>query len=182
LAAVAAAAAIAAPASAEPFLNIPAPGPATVKASIGYTGIDYQGADLGAVNLRLGADFGKYVGIEGEGAFGVNDQNGAIGSVATKLHLNSEYAFYGVARAPVLPNADLFARIGYGHSAIKATASLGAVSASATAGYDSWNFGVGGEYFLDGKNGLRVDYTRYEFQATGAKGADTWSVGYVRKF
>ncbi len=49
-------------------------------------------------------------------------------------------------------------------------------------GVDSVNYGVGGEYFFDGKNGVRVDYTRFDFQKSGAADADTWSVGYVRRF
>ncbi|MDB5459632.1 MAG: hypothetical protein JWO72_1373, partial [Caulobacteraceae bacterium] len=155
LAAVAAVSAVAAPAFAQVSLA-----PVTYEGSLGYTGIHLNGADLGAINLRGTANFGKYVGIEGEGAFGVNDQNGTTNGVSTKLHLNSEYAAYGVARWPVLPNADLFARVGYGHSDIKATASLRGVSASQSYGVDSVNYGVGGEYFFDGKNGLRVDYTR----------------------
>jgi outer membrane immunogenic protein len=179
-AAVAAVSAVSAPAFAQ--INSAFFAPVTYEGSVGYTGIDTQGADLGAIDLRATANFGKFVGIEGEGAFGVTDQNGTVGTVATKLHLNDEYAAYGVARWPVLPNANLFARIGYGQSDIKATASLNGVSASASHGYDSVNYGVGGEYFFDGKNGLRVDYTRFDFQTNGIKDADTWSVGYVRKF
>jgi len=156
--------------------------PVTYEGSVGYTGIHLNGADIGAIDLRAAANFGKYVGIEGEGAFGVADQNGTVGTVATKLHLNDEYAAYGVARWPVLANANLFARLGYGHSDIKATASLNGQSASATGGSNSLNYGAGGEYFFDGKNGVRVDYTRFDFQNSNTKDADTWSVGYVRKF
>jgi hypothetical protein len=179
-AAVAAVSAVSAPAFAQVDAAFFAP--VTYEGTIGYTGINTQGVDLGAIDLRAAANFGKYVGLEGEGAFGVSDQNGMVGNVSTKLHLNDEYAAYGVARWPVLPNGNLFARVGYGHSDIKATASLNGVSASATHGYDSFNYGVGGEYFFDGKNGLRVDYTRLDFQTNGFKDADTWSVGYVRKF
>jgi hypothetical protein len=36
---------------------------------------------------------------------------------------------------------------------------------------------------LDGKNGIRVDYTRRDFQESSApKDDDTWTVSYVRKF
>jgi outer membrane immunogenic protein len=180
-AAVAAVSAVSAPAFAQ--INAANFAPVTYEGSIGYTGIQVNGADLGAIDLRARANFGQYVGIEGEGAFGVNDQDGNVGSVATKLHLNSEYAGYAVVRWPVIANGNLFARVGYGHSDIKATATaLNGQSASASAGSDSVNYGVGGEYFFDGKNGLRVDYTRFDFQNNNTKDADTWSVGYVRKF
>jgi outer membrane immunogenic protein len=180
VAAVAAISAVAAPAFAQ--VNAATFAPVTYEGSVGYTGINTNGVDLGAIDIRASANFGKYVGIEGEGAFGVNDQNGNVGNIATKLHLNNEYAGYGVFRWPVLANANLFARVGYGHSDIKATASLNGVSASRSAGYDSVNYGVGGEYFFDGKNGVRVDYTRFDFQTDDLKDADTWSVGYVRRF
>ena len=179
-AALAAAAAIAAPASAQTLPSYLAP--ITYNGSIGYTGIHASGADLGAVTLRLGADLGKYLGVEGEGSFGVVDENGSFSGAATKLHLNDEYAGYGVVRYPVLPNANVFARIGYGHSDIKASASANGLSASQTVGVDSWNYGAGAQYFLDAKNGLRAEYTRYDFQDRGVQDADTWSVSYVRKF
>jgi hypothetical protein len=179
-AALAAAAAVAAPASAQTLPSYLAP--VSYNGSVAYTGVDTQGADLGAVTFRLGADLGKYFGVEGEGSFGVVDQDGSIGGVATKLHLNDQYAGYGVARYPLLPNANLFARVGYGHSDVKASASAGGLSASQTVGLDSWNYGGGANYFFDAKNGVRVEYTRFDFQDRGVRDADTWSVGYVRKF
>ena len=40
-----------------------------------------------------------------------------------------------------------------------------------------------GQYFLDGKNGIRVDYTRRDYQGSNTPNdMDTWQVGYVRKF
>jgi hypothetical protein len=179
-AALAAVAAVAAPASAQ---TLPASlAPVTYNAGIGYTGVNTSGADIGAITLRAGADFGKYFGVEGEGSFGVNDQNGSVGTVATKLHLNDQYAAYGVVRYPVLPKTNVFARGGFGHSDVKATASLNGVSASQTVGLDSWNYGAGGEYFFDGKNGVRAEYTRFDFQERGMQDADTWTVSYVHKF
>lgn len=157
--------------------------PVTYEGSIGYTGISTSGADLGAVDLRASAFFGKYLGVEGEGAFGVNDNSASNGGAAAKLHLNSEYAGYGVVRYPVLPNANVFARVGYGHSDIKATVSSGTGAVSNSFGVDSVNYGAGGEYFFDDKNGIRIDYTRLDFQGhSGLKDGDSWSVGYVRRF
>jgi len=179
-AALAAVAAVAAPASAQTLPSYLAP--VSYTGQVAYTGIDTQGADLGAVTFRLGADLGKYFGVEGEGSFGVVDQNGSFSGVATKLHLNDQYAGYGVVRYPLLPNANVFARVGYGHSDVKASATAGGLSASQTVGLDSWNYGAGANYFFDAKNGVRAEYTRYDFQDRGVQSADTWSVGYVRKF
>jgi len=175
----AAAAAVAAPASAQTPSYL---APVTYNAGIGYTGVNTSGADLGAITLRAGADFGKYFGVEGEGSFGVNDEHGTISGVPYKLHIDDQYAGYGVVRYPLIPNANVFARLGYGHSDLKATASAGGVTASQRAGVDSVNFGAGGEYFFDRRNGLRAEYTRFDFQGHGAGDADTWSVSYVYRF
>ncbi len=179
---LAASAAVAAPAFAQqaPAWSL---APVTYEGSVAYTGIDSSGIDLGAVTFHASAFFGPYVGVEGEGAFGVVDKTASFGGSRAKLHLNDEYAGYGVARYPVLPNANLFVRVGYGHSDLHASATTPSFSADATGGVDSVNFGAGGNYFFDGKNGLRVDYTRFDFQGhSGLKDADTWSVGYVRRF
>ena len=95
-----------------------------------------------------------------------------------KEKLNSQEAIYGVGFLPITPNFDLLARIGYGH-----TSGSGAVAGvtSGTKG-DSWNIGVGGQYSFDGKNGVRLDYTREAFQTHGIEDANVWSVAYVRKF
>lgn len=180
VAAVAAISAIAAPAFAQ--TNASTFSPVTYEGSVGYTGIQLNGADLGAIDLRATANFGRFVAIEGEGAFGVNDASGSANGVSAKLHLNNEIAGYGVVRWPLIANGNLFARIGYGHSDFKASLTTPSASYSGSGGVDSFNYGVGGEYFFDGKNGLRVDYTRFDFQKNGFKDADTWSVGYVRKF
>ncbi len=45
----------------------------------------------------------------------------------------------------------------------------------------SWNYGVGAQYCLDGKNGLRLDYTRQDFKDR-MKPDETWSVAYTRRF
>jgi hypothetical protein len=175
-AALAAAAAFAAPASAQSIADLK---PITYNVSAGYSGVSWSGVSLGAVTLRAGADFGKYVGVEGEGSFGVTDASVAVHGYTGNMHLNDQYAGYGVVRYPVLPNANLFARVGYGHSDIKAVMSW---APSATYGEDSLNYGVGGQYLFNPKNGLRVEWTRYDFQSRGMDPADVWTLSYVRKF
>jgi hypothetical protein len=176
----AAAAAIAAPASAETLSSYLSP--VSYTASLGYTGISWGGNNMGAVTLRAGADLGKYVGVEGEGSFGVADASVSVGGATAKTHLNNAYAGYLVGRYPIMPNGNLFARVGYGHLDAQASASYGGVNASARAGSDSLNYGAGGQYFFDGKNGLRLEYTRYDLRTDGAKDADTWSLSFVHKF
>ena len=179
-----AATALAAPAFAQAqSLALPASlAPVSYSASAGYTGISDAGNNLGAVTLRAGADLGKYAGVEGEGAFGVADGGASFQGASVKTHLNYEYAAYAVARYPVLANANLFARVGYGHEELHASASANGSTVSATAGTDSLNYGVGGQYMFNGKDGLRLEWTRFDFRHDHVSPADSWTLSYVRKF
>jgi hypothetical protein len=146
--------------------------------SVGYAHADVDGVDLGAIQGRLGAKFNPYFGVEGELAAGVKDDSIAVApGVNADVELNHSAGIYGVGFLPIAPNADLFARVGYATT----EAEVSAAGVSAKADGESWNYGVGGRYFLDGQNGFRADYTRQEFQDDGGH-ADVWSVGYVRKF
>jgi hypothetical protein len=181
-AALAAAAAIAAPASAQSLALPSYLAPVTYNASLGYTGLSWAGNNLGAVTLRAGADFGKYVGVEGEGLFGVSDATASLAGASAKTHLNNAYAGYFVGRYPIMPNGNLFARVGFGHIDAKQSVSAFGQSASVSDGVDTLNYGAGGQYLFDGKNGLRIEYTRYDLRTDSAKDVDTWSLSFVHKF
>ena len=145
--------------------------------SVGYSHHDLEGADVGAIQGRLGARFNPYLGVEGELGFGVRKDDIDIAGVKGKAELKNQMAIYGVGFLPVAPNADLFARIGYG----KTEGKVSVPGASAKADGNSWNYGVGGQYFFDDNNGVRADYPYHDFDDDGGK-ANVWSVGYVRKF
>lgn len=134
--------------------------------NIGYAGVDADSVNLGAIQGRLGAQFNPNIGVEGEVAFGVKDDD--ISGV--KVKLNNEYGIYGVARLPVNDKFDVFARVGYARAEAKVAGSSGSD--------DGVAYGAGAEYSFDGKNGVRADYTKYDFLGD----ADVWSVSYVRKF
>jgi hypothetical protein len=165
-----AALALAAPASAQtaPYSGVNWYG------NLGYTDFDASGGNLSAITGRLGARFGQYFGVEGElsGGLGVSHASGGA-----DVHLNNQEALYGVAFLPLSPNADLFARGGYGWAAYHT--SLDGVNNSFNG--QSWNFGAGGQYFFDHANGVRVDYTREEATNHGPD-ANVWGVSYVHKF
>ncbi|HWA62564.1 MAG TPA: porin family protein [Caulobacteraceae bacterium] len=155
--------------------------PTTFYANAGYTGYSTDfGAGkttLAALGGRVGARFGKYIGVEGEAGFGVNGQD--VGSDSVKMQ--SALGVYAIGFIPAGPNpdrADLFARVGYGHQ----TSHLGGPGVDISQGTDTVNFGAGGQYFFDDKNGVRVEYTRFQHVNAGNSDADTWSLSYVRKF
>ncbi len=155
--------------------SIPNP---TFYGTLGYAYTDLDHVNLGAIQGRLGARFGQYFGVEGEVSGGVQDDKVNLGGTDVKFKLDSQEAIDGVGFLPISPNLDLLARVGYGHT--EGTGSVAGLSAKVQG--DSWNYGVGGQYTFDGKNGVRVDYTREAFQGRDRDDANVWSVGYVRKF
>jgi len=158
--------------------------------TLGYLGESTQGVDLGAIQGRLGYRVLPWLGIEGEGAFGVKDdksqQTFAGVTADTKVRLRDQEAIYGVGFLPLSDNFELFGRVGYGHEGAKVSATAvnatTPVSVTEKVAGDSWNFGGGGQWFFDAKNGVRADYTREEFTPRGAGHADTWALSYVRRF
>lgn len=156
----------------------PATSGTTFYGTLGYAGTDLDDVDLGAIQGRLGARFGQYLGVEGEVSGGVKDDKVNVAGTDVKIKLDHQEAIYGVGFLPISPNLDLLARVGYGHT--EGSGSVGGVSAKVKG--DSWNYGVGGQYTFDGVNGVRADYTRESFQRSGGGDANVWSVAYVRKF
>jgi len=147
--------------------------------TLGYSDFSSDnGADLPAITGRLGARLNPYLGAEGEISVGVGNDRTSGSNPGLGLHLNDQYAGYAVGYLPLKPNFDLFARVGYGHSDLHTTSAGGSVDEGA----DSWNFGGGGQYFFDQKNGVRAEYTRQDYQCSHCDGADVWSIAYVRKF
>lgn len=151
--------------------------PTDVYGSLGYTGINQgspSGAHVGAVTGRLGARFGRYVGLEAEASGGVKNDTPTPGGYTVSL--DHQYAGYVVGYLPVLPNADLFARAGYGNSKIRYQGTGGFAQNT-----ESFNYGAGAQYFLNAHDGVRAEYTRQESNDSGPN-ADTIGVSYVHRF
>ena len=145
-----------------------------VYASGGYTYIHSSDVSLGALTGRLGARYGAYLGVEGEGSFGVVDDTVS----GVKVKLKDEYAIYGVGYLPISPNTELLARVGYGHAKISASG----FGASASADGNVWSLGVGAQYHFDAHNAVRVDYTRFSSTESGGGHFDSGTLSYVYRF
>lgn len=148
-----------------------------VYGSVGYTYLDADAGNLGAITGRVGAKLTPYLGVEGETSVGVTSDRYNVGDVSTKFEHRYDAAAYAVASVPGQPNLDLFARVGYGVTEIKAKA----LGLSASEHLDSVNYGAGAEYRLDGQNGIRADWTRRDFRDDGGE-ADTYALSFVRRF
>lgn len=146
--------------------------------SIGYTQLDGDDADLGAVTARFNARLHPNFGLEAEGSVGVKDDDFTVAGVSGTVEHDYDAAGYAVGYLPVSPNLELFGRVGYGTTRIKADAA----GFSASEDGESVNYGVGANYFFDGVNGVRGDITRRDFTDDNGGKIDTYGVSYVRRF
>lgn len=158
---------------------------------LGYTGSSVHGANNGAIQGRLGWRFNRFIGAEGEVGVGVNSGDRTFNGGATPLDVGVKQkwneAAYAVGYLPLSPRADLFVRAGYGAAQYK-------ISPAGLADYNAhsngFRYGVGGQYFIDGQNGLRVDYTRYDINDVndssgyfgGEKTTNEWAVSFSHRF
>lgn len=156
--------------------------PVTGYGTLGWNNFSGNGDEQNGIEGRLGARFGRYLGVEGDvtGGFDGDHVTAANGDPAS-VRLRNAYGGYAVGFVPIAPNADLFARVGYGQSSFKLDDHTLNTAYDVT--HDSVNYGAGGQYFPNGgPNGIRVDYTRYDYQAKDAGADNVWSLAYVRKF
>jgi len=149
-----------------------------VYGSVNYGQTRTKGADTVAIQGRVGAKFTPNFGVEAEVAGGVDSDTTYTSAGSAKVKAEHQAAAYAVGYLPVTPNLDLLARAGYG------TTKFSTNNPAATqfdGSRESWNYGVGAEYKLDGKNGIRADWTKSEYTKSDLS-SNTVSVGYVRHF
>lgn len=154
MAAVAAAALLAAPTAAN----------AQAYANLGYTQYQFDDADaeVGGVTARLGYNFTPMFGVEGEGTFGVDDDNG--------VELDNALGAYAVGRIPLSDAFSVHGRVGYQN--IEVDTPIGGFEDDGV----SWGAGLGWQ--ATPGVGVRADYTRFE----GDEDADSIGVAAVMNF
>lgn len=172
--------------------------------ALGFSGVrgsteteagDFQ-AGAGAVTGRLGARFGRHVGLEGEFSLGVigDDQDVAVaglGRFDVDTTLQSQYGVFVVGYLPVSPQTDLFARAGYGVAELEfevagiipvsEAAGSGTVRGFGSADGDFGALGVGVQHFFNDRNGLRAEYTGYSVDDDSVD-LRSFSLSFVRRF
>jgi hypothetical protein len=149
-----------------------------VSGSVGYTVLDGDDANLGAITGRMTAKVNPYFGVEGEASFGVKDDEVSFGGVTGDLSHEYDAAAYVVGTLPISPNFELFGRVGYGTTQLTADVA----GFSATEDGESVNYGAGANYFFDAQNGVRADWTRRDFTDDNGGELDTYGLSYVRRF
>ncbi|MBU1287215.1 MAG: porin family protein [Alphaproteobacteria bacterium] len=142
--------------------------------TVGYGNYSADDADLGAIQLRGGYNFTEFLGAEIEGAIGVADESTTIAGVDVNVELENSYGAYAVGRIPFSEKADVFGRVGYVSTEIKASA--GGFSASADD--DAAALGIGGNYYFAPSQGVRLGYTHMDYDDS----IDVIDIAYVLKF
>ena len=158
---------------------------------LGWAGIDTHNTMTNAIEGRVGWRFGRYLGVEGELSAGLagdhftSNATGTPTTVGVKQSLAG--AGYAVGFFPVGPKFDLLARVGYGASRYN-------ISPAGLAHYhlseNGVRYGAGAQYFFDGANGLRADYTREHMGSftdtpgffAGDRNANVYAVTFAHKF
>ena len=175
---IAIAAALAMAGAAAPALADEATDILTGYVNVGYSYADFAPAHLSVIHGRIGGRFGRYFGVEGEGAVGVSSDRVSQGGFTIDTKLKSEFAGYAIGFIPLGPKADLFGRVGYGRSNLHAyIAGVGGGDVSE----NSLNFGGGAQFFITPDDGIRIEYTRFDYRHNLGD-ADVYSVSYVRRF
>lgn len=141
----------------------------------GAIGVAAYEFDAYGVEAKLGYNFNEYFGVEGQGAFGVVSDKETIAGTEFKTKIDNNLAGFGVVRFPAGENFDIFARGGY-HTT---SASVSSGGTKVDGDFDGFAVGAGGQYFWDGLNGIRAEYTYLDGNGGGL---DTVSASYVRKF
>lgn len=130
-----------------------------VYGNLGYTYLDADGVNLGAVGARVGVDFMEFLGAEAEFAVGIDDDSG--------VELDNEWGVFVRGRLPLGESFEAFARVGYADAEVTGATLDGGAA-----------YGAGAQWMFAGPNGVRAEYTRYDFDTD----IDAFGIAYVRKF
>jgi hypothetical protein len=160
---------------------------AQVYGTIGYSYYDTDTINLGGPTARIGWKSPSPLGVELEGSIGTDkDTTGKIGADVARVQLQNQWAGYVTATGKVGDTFEAFARVGYGSSSLKfspaATTTTTTPFSAFHESFDSWNFGIGGQFVYDGVNGIRFEYTRMNFTDDDIDDANVYTLSYVRKF
>jgi opacity protein-like surface antigen len=154
-------------------------------ANLGYARADSQPGHIDAVQGKLGYRFMRFVGVEGELAVGIASNTVSVRTgvanpptVKASMKLEHEVAGYMVGFFPLGANTDLIARLGYGSTKV----SVKGPGIAPQTSHESVNYGIGFQHYFDGVNGIRLDWTRLDFNHGYGSHGDVLGVAYTRRF
>lgn len=134
--------------------------------------------DITMLTGRLGYRLNKYFAVEGEAGFGLGgddfseslpiDVLGNLVNVEADIGLDVQDYYIGFVRGilPVSDQFEVFIRGGYGTASadadVTATVSGLTASGSASDSVSGFAYGLGGQFNLTKKDGIRLDYAQFD--------------------
>jgi opacity protein-like surface antigen len=153
---------------------------------LGYTFLKLKEEGLstrnGAIRGIVGYAFHPNIAVEGMLGFAVNDDSvtfvdPTFGPVDVKVKLQNSYGIF-VKPKYAFDKVEVFGRLGWTRSKIKATANVGGASASASESDSDFAYGAGVNFNINPRTYVGLDYMRY-YSKDGAKvDGLTLGVGY----
>ena len=145
--------------------------------------------DLVGLQGRVGYQPHPIFGAELEASVGIVDedvsaqlQTEELPNARGDFMVDSQFAAFATARAPLGDRFSVLGRVGYHATDIGIELTDGTTRANVGEAVDGLAYGVGAEYALSPRSSLRADYTGYEFDSSTNQGFDSVSLGYLRKF
>jgi outer membrane autotransporter protein len=140
----------------------------TTYGEVGYTSlkISESGVDVKPGVLRgiIGFNFSNYVAFEGMAGFGVTKDSTDVNVLGNRVTLEGDVQhMFGVYVKPRvnIDGFELFGRLGYADTRLKATARVGAVSVSDTTSGSDWSYGLGANFNFSPRAYVGIDYMQY---------------------
>lgn len=138
--------------------------------------------DLYGVQGRVGYQSADIFGAEVEGSIGLNDEDPNVPFFSNiRLGVDWQTAAFARAVLPLSGRFNVFARGGYHYTQSSSDLSPTDPAVQFTFKDDGFAYGAGAEYNLTPRDGIRLDYTRYELGG-GRNPYDSASIGYIRRF
>ena len=138
--------------------------------SSGYSTTPHAGV------VRAGVTFDKYWAIEGLGMFGGSQGDLNVQGIPISLKVKSAYGVYVKGQYPVSPHLELFARVGWLHASVEATATSYGVSASSSD--SSFSYGAGFQVPFASGWYAQADYMSYYAKNGDSIRGPSIGVGY----
>jgi len=141
----------------------------------------FEEATYGVIQVRAGYDFNRHFGVEFEGGTGVADEEYTNSTES----INFTAGAFGRLKYPISRTTEVFTRVGMINAELESNARDG--SSSFTVEDTGVAFGVGVTTLFAGQNGIRLDYTRTNFDlelsvAEADVNADVLTLALYRRF
>ena len=161
-------------------------------------GVDTLSFDAFGVSGKVGYNFNRFLGVEGQLGLGIIDDSGDVDGFDVEEGYDLFGGAFAVGRVPVTPEIDVFGRVGYYAAGLSGEVEDIEfdydVDGFAFGGGVQFNFGpnmmsgIRAEYTnldVDNIGDLEVDGTDFDIDEESADefgSGDLWSLSYVRRF